>query len=68
MPMPKSYYKVEFKHDDESFMMTWFVPDEYASDDEEAEIVAIDMAEHSEVPNWTWKHADDIEVTHHGSY
>lgn len=68
MPMPKSYYAVEFKHDDECFMMTWFVADEYASDDEEAEIVAIDQAEHSEVPNWTWKHADTIEVSHHGSY
>ena len=69
MPKPKSYYAVEFKHDDELLMLTVIVPDGYASDDEEAENVACEIAQESNmIDDSIWRHADEIEVSHHGSY
>ena len=66
MARPKSYYAVDFEHEDESFKMTWFVPAEFADDDEEAFDAACNMARDSEVPDWMWRHADDSKVDYHG--
>ena len=69
MRKPKSYYTVEFKHHDELLTLTVTVPDGYASDDEEAESVACEIAQESDmIHDSMWRHADETEVSHHGSY
>ncbi len=66
MSKPKTFYAVQFEHDDESFKMTWYVPAEHADNEGEAYDVACNMARDSDVPDWMWRHADSSEVDYHG--